>query len=207
MPFIDDNERKRIEQAVAAAERRTAAEFVTVIAASSGNYLYLPTLAAAAATLLLSGLALFVPWPFRLTVGEFYAGQVVGFAALYLLFRWRPVRHRLVPKGAQRARAKLRAHQLFLDLGLAATRDRTGVLFFVSVAEHYVEILTDRGVRAVVDDPVWAKTVAEFTAAVRRRRIGEGFLAAIESCTSVLAERLPVRPGDRDELPNRLIEL
>jgi putative membrane protein len=207
MPFLTENDTERIEQAVAAAEGQTAAEFVTLIAGASGHYLYLPTLAAVAAMLLLSGIALIVPWPFPVTVGQFYVGQVLGFITLYGLFRWWPVRRRLVPRQIQRERARHRAHQTFLDLGLADTRDRTGVLFFVSAAEHYVEIITDRGVRSVVDDSVWANTIAEFTAAVRQGRIADGFVDAVGACAKVLAERLPPRPGDVNELPNRPLEL
>lgn len=207
MPFLTADDTRRIERAVAAAEERTAAEFVTVIAHSSGHYLYLPTLAAAAATLLLSGLALVLPGPFTFTIARFYLGQVIGFIALYGLCRWRPVRRRLVPRHVQRERARLRAHEMFLDLGLVGTRDHTAVLFFVSVAERYVEIIADRGVSSVVDDKVWASIIADFTAAVRQGRIAHGFLTAIEACTRVLAERLPPTPGDTNELPNRLVVL
>jgi putative membrane protein len=207
VPFLTESDKERIEQAVAAAEGQTAAEFVTVIAGASGHYLYLPTLAAVTAMLLLSGIVLVIPWPFPVTVGQFYMGQVLGFIAFYGLFRWWPVRRRLVPHRIQRECARHRAHQAFLDLGLAATRDRTGVLFFVSAAEHYVEIITDRGVNSVVDDSMWENTVAEFTAAVRQGRIADGFLEAINACTRVLAERLPLRPRDIDELPNRPLEL
>jgi uncharacterized membrane protein len=42
---------------------------------------------------------------------------------------------------------------------------------------------------------------------VRQGRIADGFLEAINACTRVLAERLPLRPGDIDELPNRPLEL
>ena len=207
MPFLTESDSERIERAVEAAEGHTAAEFVTVVAAASGHYLYLPTLAAAGAMLLLSGIALVVPWPFPVTVGQFYMGQVLGFIALYGLFRWWPVRRRLVPRHIQRERARHRAHQTFLDLGLAATRDRTGVLFFVSVAEHYVEIITDRGVGTVVDDNVWANTVSQFAATVRQGRIADGIVDAVDACARVLAERLPPRAGDVDELPNRPMEL
>jgi putative membrane protein len=207
MPFLTADDIRRIERAVEAAEERTAAEFVTVIAHSSGSYFYLPTLAAAAATLLLSGVALVLPSPFTFTIGQFYIGQVVGFIALCGLFQWSPARRRIVPRDVQRDRARLRAHELFLDLGLVATRDRTGVLFFVSVAEHYVEIIADRGVSSVVDDEVWMSIVADFTSAVRQGRIATGFLDTIEACTHVLAERLPRTPGDINELPNRLVEL
>jgi putative membrane protein len=207
MPFLTAGEKQRIEHAVEAAEERTAAEFVTVIARSSGSYLYLPTLAAGAATLLFSGIVLVIPWPFTFTIRQFYVSQVIGFVTLYGLCRWWPVRRRLAPRHIQRERSRLRAHELFLDLGLAATRDRTGVLFFVSIAERYVEIIADRGVSNLIDDAVWKNTVAEFTAAVRQGRIADGFLETIEACTRVLAERLPRGPDDINELPNRLVEL
>lgn len=207
MPFLTASDKQRIERAVEAAEERTAAEFVTVIARSSGDYLYLPTLAAAAATLLASGLALVAPWPSTFTLRQFYLGQVLGFVAIYGLCRWWPIRRRLAPRHIQREQARRRAHELFLDLSLAATRDRTGVLFFVSVAERYVEVIADRGVSRVVDDAVWANIVTDFTAAVRQGRITEGFLEAIEACGRVLGERLPRGPADVNELPNRLVEL
>jgi putative membrane protein len=207
MAFLDEIDRQRIEAAVADAERRTAAELVTVIARDCGDYLFVPTFVAAVATLLLSGIALLVPWPLQLTVAEFYIGQVLVFIVLYVLLAWRPLRHRVVPRAVQRRRAGIRAHQMFLDLGLAATRDRTGVLFFVSACEHYVEILTDRGVREVVPDAVWSEIVTRFGEAVRQRRIADGFVEAIAACTEVLAEKLPRRPDDKNELPNRLIEV
>jgi putative membrane protein len=207
MAFLDEIDRHRIEAAVADAEKRTAAELVTVIVRESGDYLFLPSLLAAVATLLLSGIALLIPWPLHVTVGEFYIGQVLGFIVLYLILAWRPLRHRLVPRAIQHRRAGIRAHQMFLDLGLAGTRHRTGVMFFVSACEHYVEILTDRGVREVVPDAVWSDIVSRFSEAVRQRRIAEGFVEAITASTRVLEERLPRRPDDANELPNRLVEL
>ena len=207
MAFLSDTDRQRIEAAVADAEQRTAAELVTVIARECGDYLFLPTLIAAVATLLLSGFALLIPWPVHVTVAEFYVAQVLGFIVLYLILGWRPLRHRLVPRSVQRGRASMRAHQMFLDLGLAATQHRTGVLFFVSACEHYVEILNDRGVREVVPDAVWADIVARFGEAVRQGRIADGFVEAIAACTEVLAERLPRRPDDENELPDKLVEI
>ena len=207
MAFLDEIDRQRIETAVADAERRTSAELVTVIARDCGDYLFLPTLAAAVATLLVAGVVLLIPLPIQLTVAEFYIGQVIVFIVLYLLLAWRPLRHRLVPRTVQRRRAGIRAHQMFLDLGLAATRDRTGVMFFVSACEHYVEILTDRGVHEAVPDAVWTDIVARFGEAVRQQRIADAFVEAITASTEVLAEKLPRRPDDENELSNRLVEI
>jgi putative membrane protein len=113
----------------------------------------------------------------------------------------------LVPRSLQEEQARRHAHQLFLDLGLSSTKDHTGVLLFVSVAEHYVEIIADRGIQAHADTKVWDAIVADFTAKVRAGQVAEGFIAAIKACTAVMAEHHPWHPGDVNELPNRLIEI
>lgn len=205
MAFLSDADRARIEAAIEAAERRTTAEFITAIARASDGYRYIPTLFAACATFIASGLALMLPLDFGHTA--FYVGQVLGFMLLALLFQWQPVKMRLVPKAIQAQRARLVAHQQFLDLGLSATKARTGILLFVSVAEHYVEIIVDAGIRRHVADSVWQAIVADFVASVRAGRIADGFVAAIEACTAAVAPHLPWTPEDANELPNRLIEL
>lgn len=43
--------------------------------------------------------------------------------------------------------------------------------------------------------------------AVRQQRIADGFVEAITACTEVLAEKLPRRPDDENELSNRLVEI
>lgn len=205
MAFLNDADRQRIEEAVAVAERHTTCEFVTVIAAASGHYLYLPTLVAAGLVLVLSGLALLLPWP--ITFDQFYAGQVLGFIALALVFCWQPIRMRLVPRSQQRRQAHLLAHEQFLDLGLSSTANRTGVMLFVSVAERYVEIIVDRGIEAAVDSAVWQRLVDDFVAQVRAGRIADGFVTSIEAAARLLAVPFPWREADTNELPNRVIEL
>jgi putative membrane protein len=203
MPFLDDAEKACVEEAVREAETKTTGEFVTIIAAKSSDYLYFPTLAAAGLVLLLSGLVLLLPLDPRIDI--FYAGQVAAFIVLALAFRWPPLKMALVPRSLQEERARRLAHQQFLDLGLSSTKDRTAVLLFVSVAEHYVEIIADRGVQA--DPKVWDAIVADFTAKVRAGQVADGFIAAVKACTAVMAEHHPWHPGDVNELPNRLIEI
>lgn len=205
MEFLTDSDRARIEAAIAAAERRTTAEFITVIARASDGYRYLPTLIAACATFVLSGLALLLPLDFGHTA--FYAGQVLTFMTLALAFRWPPLKMRMVPRAIREERARLLAHEQFLDLGLSATRARTGIMLFVSVAERYVEIIADSGIQQHLDDAFWQRIIADFVASVRAGRIADGFVAAIEACTEAVAAHHPWRPDDANELPNRLVEL
>ena len=205
MALLSEADRKRIEAAISDAESRTTAELVTVIADASGRYRYMPTLVAASAVFVLSGLVLLLPIPRHF--GAFYAGQVFGFIGLTLALNWRPLRFRIVPRSVKRRQAHLLAHEQFLDLGLSSTSDRTGLMLFVSVAEHYVEIIADRGIREKVDDTVWRAIVDAFILEVRAGRIADGFVHAIAACTDVLAEHFPWHEGDRNELPNQLIEI
>lgn len=205
MAFLSDDDRRWIEQAVADAERQTTCEFVTVIARASGDYLYVPTLIAAGLVFLISGLVLVLPVP--VDVEQFYAGQVVGFIALALVFRWPPLKMRLVPRAIQRRQAHLLAHEQFLDLGLSSTMKRTGVMLFVSVAEHYVEIIVDRGIQVQVESTVWQRLVEEFVSSVRAGRVADGFVASIAAAAQVLSSPFPWREDDENELPNRLVEI
>ena len=87
------------------------------------------------------------------------------------------------------------------------TRARTGVLIFVAVAEHYVEIIADEGINALVPPGTWDKAVADFVERVRAGRVAEGFLAVVEVVGTRLAEHFPRAADDRDELPDRAREL
>jgi putative membrane protein len=205
MAFLTDADRTRIEAAVAAAERQTSAEFVTVIASAADDYLHVPILAAAALAFLLSGLCLLLPLDFSHV--EFYAGQVALFIGAALILQWQPVRMALVPRREKVLRARRLAHEQFLELGLSSTKDRTGVMLFVAVGERYVEVLADGGVHAHVGAAVWERIIADFTRDIRAGRIADGFVQAIEACADAMAGPCPWRGDDRNELPNRLVEL
>jgi putative membrane protein len=205
MVLLTDGDRLRIERAIKKAETRTTGEFITVVAGESDDYLYVPTLAAACIVFLVSGAVLLLP--IDLGLFEFYAGQIVAFIALALAFRWRRVKMLLVPKAIRERRAGRLARQLFHDLGLSSTRERTGVLLFVSAAERYVEIIADRGIQQHLDNAVWERIVAGFVRRVREGKIADGFVESIEACTAVMAEHHPWREDDVNELPNRLIEI
>ena len=56
-----------------------------------------------------------------------------------------------------------------------ATRDRTGILIFVSLAERYARIIADDGIAAQVPQSHWQSAVDELTARMSRREIAEGF--------------------------------
>lgn len=205
MAFLTDPDRQRIRAAIEAAERRTRGEFVTVIARESDDYLYIPVLWAALISLAVPGLAQLsvVPW----LVAHTYSIQIVTFVLVAVLFRLPAIKHRLIPAYVQRQRAHRIALEQFFLQNLHGTEERTGVLLFVSVGEHYVEIIADKGINDRVDTGTWDALVAEFVAQVKRGRIADGFVRTIEACGDLLAVHFPAGEADRNELPDHLVEL
>jgi len=84
------------------------------------------------------------------------------------------------------------------------TRERTGILLYVSLLEHRVEVLADRGIHERVEPGTWDGVVARVLDGIRTGRAEAGLVDAITHCGELLAQHFPVQPDDSDELPNRL---
>ena len=137
--------------------------------------------------------------------------QALVFLGLGALFQIPRLRAALVPKSVRDGRAARHAREQFFLQGLHRTELRTGTLVFVSLAEHYVEILADTGIADRVEDGVWDEAVAEFVR-LAPRRAGRRRLRGSRSTPAGTVPRraLPRRARRRaapTSLPNRLIEV
>jgi putative membrane protein len=205
MAFLNDDEKQRLRQRIEAAERQTLGELVTVIARESDPYPYIPLLWASLVALSLPPIVVAAGlWIDLATVSLV---QLAVFLALSLLFRWRPLKMRLVPRATKLRRAARSAREQFLAQGVHNTSDRSGVLIFVSVAEHYVEILADQAINAKVAQAEWDAIIAGFVTAVKRGEVAAGFEQAVDACGALLAQHFPAAPDERNELPDHLIEI
>ena len=205
MTFLSTAEKQQIADAIRVAEANTQGELVCVIAPASNDYRFVPLLWAALMALSLPAFVWLAQgwW----TQAEVYLAQVALFLLALLFLQWSPVKMRLVPRSSQRKHAARRAREQFYAQQLHHTRNRTGVLLFVSVAEHYVEILADEGINAKVAPGTWDHIIKNFVAQLGARRIAPGFLEAVAACATILAEHSPAHKENHNELPNHLIEL
>ena len=205
MAFLTDSEKQTIEQAIADAEKKTSGELVAVIAHAADDYLYVSLLWAALIALAvpgliaLSGIQELQAWR--------YVTQIAVFLFLAVIFRWQPLLDFIVPRALKHRRAHRLAVEQFLSHNLHQTRERTGVLLFVSVAEHYVEIIADEGINAKVGQQQWDAIVNNFTGSVKAGRVADGFLKAVTDCGELLATHFPVGDNVINELPDHLIEI
>lgn len=190
----------RIADAVRAAERGTRAELVCVMARTSSNYEFFPLVWAALA-------ALATPWiAIDLTlwsVERVFLVQLLVFVVVLAILSVPPLRMRLVPRTIKRRRAHRAAAEQFLLRGLMRTRERTGVLIFVSLAERYARVIVDDGVSSRIAESRWTEAIAVLLAHAREGRMTEGYVAAVGLCGRLLAEHLPAGPDPSNELSDR----
>jgi putative membrane protein len=189
-----------VAAAIREAEKHTSGQIVCVLSHASSAYAHIPVLWS-------SLLALFTPWPLiyftQWSVQRIFLAQLIVFLVAAIIFSWAPLRILLVPRAVQRARAHRAALEQFVLRGISRTRNRCGVLIFVSLAEHYARIVADEGVAQKVRASEWQAAIDALTMHVREGRLAEGFIAAIERCGAVLAEHAPP-DGSANELPDRL---
>ena len=199
-------EREKITAAIHAAEQRTSGEFVAVAARRSDGYLSFALLWAAGLALILPAPLLLLSAPIRYL--HVYQLQLLVFVLSALLFEFVPALHMaLVPKPVRRARASRLAHAQFYEQGVHVTREHSGVLFFVSLAERYVEIVADKGIHEKMGEEAWGRIVKLFVDEVQKGDVTDGFVAAIGACGEAMAQHYPSKPDDLDELSDGLIEL
>ncbi|MGA8651612.1 MAG: TPM domain-containing protein [Xanthobacteraceae bacterium] len=189
-----------VSAAIREAEQRTCGQIICVLARSSSAYAHIPILWA-------SALALITPWPLidftQWSVQRIFLVQLLVFLIAALIFSWMPVRLLLVPRALQRARAHRAALEQFVVRRVAHTKNRTGVLIFVSLAEHYARIIPDDGIAEKVPNSEWQAAIDAMIAHLRSGDIVAGLTAAIERCADVLAAHAPP-DGSPNELPDRL---
>jgi putative membrane protein len=186
------------------AESRTVGEIVPVVLERSDRYPGAVWLAALCTMLLGSALLeRHLPWsePHWLLLCQLGLGAF-GFLLASLL----PDLQRLFVTEARASEmASEQAIQEFHLLGLSETRERTGVLIFVSLFEHRVVVLGDAGIHAKVGNAHWKRTSDAVLDGIRRGSPADGLGAGVRACGEVLAEHFPRTPGDRNEIVDRLI--
>jgi putative membrane protein len=132
-------------------------------------------------------------WSGRLASTGVIIVQPLVLIVLRALCDWTPIRLRLVPTYVKHAQARHLAHREFHAHFADDKSTRECILFFVSLGEHYVEIIADHETHARVPSNAWNKIVGDFSAAIARSRVADGLLGPIESCGEVLNTHYPRR--------------
>ncbi len=95
-----------------------------------------------------------------------------------------------------------RAVEIFGLTRVWDTADNTGILVYVLLCEHKVEILADRGLKGVIGPQVWHALCDAMTRAYRAGHFEQGSVDLIRQVHVLLAEHFPSAGGNPNELPD-----
>ena len=131
----------------------------------------------------------------------------VSFLVAYQLLRGIPALKRLFISQAEiTEEVGEAALTAFFRHRLAETRDRTGILLFVSVYERRAMVLADKGINLKVPPETWQQVVDLVLEGIREGRAADGLCEAVTRCGQLISAQFPVRAGDKDELRNLIVE-
>lgn len=198
--LLTEAETATVAEHVAQAERGTAGEIVVLLAERSDGYERHRTAASFTATLL-TALALYTFVP---SIPELWVLCLQAPLMLFLwwLSSWPALMRLIVPARAQHEAVRVRAEQSFIEQGVTETRERSGVLLFLSEAERRVELLADRGIHERVGAELWQALVDDVVAEIRGGHAADGITRAVDAIGARLAEHFPPAADDINELPD-----
>jgi uncharacterized membrane protein len=99
---------------------------------------------------------------------------------------------------------RTRALEVFAHLRVWDTEANNGVLIFVQVADHSVEIVADRGVASRVAQPEWDAVCRMMEEHFRAGRFKVGAIAGVEAVGALLARHFPAPAASPSLTGNQL---
>jgi uncharacterized membrane protein len=98
--------------------------------------------------------------------------------------------------------ARERAIDVFAQLRVWDTERNNGVLVYLLLADHDIEIVADRGLNAV-PAAEWEAICKTMEEGLRRGRFHEAVVRGVDAVSQVLSRHSPQRAGDANELSDR----
>lgn len=207
-PILTESNLQRVKEAVSDAETRTSAEIVPYIVPQSAHH----------EVAIWRGAGFFALFAYAIVLGyQWFAGWGAsslnqGFLPVLLIIgaallgggvaHWIPAAKRFF---AGRERLALATHrramQAFVEKEVFSTRERTGILLFVSLLEHRIEVIGDTGINSKVDADDWYAIVATIQEHIRKGQFADGLVAGIQQCGHLLEKSgVAIRSDDVNEL-------
>jgi putative membrane protein len=209
---FNNQELDRIKAAVREAESKISGEIVPVFVEKSGVY----TLATYRAALFgamfvfmlivifdryVPSIAIYDRDPLLIFVFVGLGGLAGALMAHFI----NPVKRLMVSPFQLDQATKQRAENAFLEEEVFNTKQRTGIMIFISFFEHEVIVMADKGISKVVDQKVWDGLVRGIIESVRNGKVIDGMETAIKKCGEILLEKgFVIDPDDVNELSDDL---
>ena len=221
---LSEADHGRVSAAIAAAEGSTAGEILAVVTETSDSYhdvaLHWSVLVLIAVLAWAAACPSCLEYAWDLVVGGWHSAPsmrqlltflmilaVAKFTAVLLILKYMPLRLWLTPGATKTRRVRRRALMVFKAAAERRTTGRTGILIYISMGEHRAEIIGDEAITSVTTAETWGEAMADLLRHVREGRVADGMVAAIQDIGVVLSEHFTRSGEDKNEIPDKLIEL
>lgn len=97
-----------------------------------------------------------------------------------------------------------RAVIIFQQLKMHKTKDRNGVLIYLSFEDSKLAIIGDEGINKLVPLDFWESTKNTMIAAFKKQEFTQGICSAISEAGKQLACFFPLKENDKNELSNEI---
>jgi putative membrane protein len=202
--FFTESDQERLRAAVFDVESRTIGEVVVMVVDASDDY---PEAEIIGGIFLSSFVSLILTFLFfHASIFWFVPISFVLFFPSKLLLRSLP--HLKKPfLGADRKEeaVRTRAFVAFYEHGLDKTRQRTGVLFFLSLFERKVHILADQGIYSKIGQETLDRYAGIVVEGIKKGHTCDVLCQAIQDTGQLLSRHFPTIAGDTNELPDAVI--
>jgi putative membrane protein len=195
---FSDQDLQRISHAVKEAEDKISGEVVPVIVERSGFYTIANykacVIAASFAFVLMIILDRYIITDASNTlyydpVFIFVVVAIAGILGAIVPNYIDSVKRMLISKEQLNNSTRMRAENAFLEEEVFNTRQRTGIMIFVSFFEHEVIVIADKGINKVVEQKEWDALVAGLITDIRQGKTVDGLETAIKRCGGILLEK------------------
>ena len=103
--------------------------------------------------------------------------------------------HRVYPRD--------RAMHLFGQLNVWDTAQNNGLLLYVLLADHAIEVVVDRAIREVLPDSHWQQVLVQIIASYKANDFTNSTISALNQISKDLAVHFAPVANDKNELPNK----
>jgi uncharacterized membrane protein len=107
----------------------------------------------------------------------------------------------------RRITSRERALALFAQYGIWDTEENCGMLVYINMADHKIEIVTDRGIGKKVAAEVWQAICNDMTQGFKQDAYLDSTLAALGKINALLQQHFPATGSRINQLPNRPLML
>jgi len=206
-----EEEKKRIKDTVKKIEKKTSGEIVTYFANRSDNYYEAPFIASSISSVLgfifLNILSHFWLLPFEFNILNFSVIILSIMVLVFVAVQFIPIlKHAFISEKRESKMAGIKAVEVFVNEEVFNTKDRTGILIFISEFEQNVKVIADTGINKKVEQEQWNKIVETIINGIKNKKITDGIVSAIEQCGELLVENdFIITKNDTNELSDKII--